>query len=78
VDKSQAVVINEKKGFFVRLFSFAQKKEAVPMRKLKRYRPTSFMAEGSYYDKAAADYAVLLLYIYKSPKRKKARKQRTS
>jgi hypothetical protein len=28
------------------------------MRKLKKYKPTAFMAEGSYYDKDAADYAV--------------------
>ena len=28
------------------------------MRKLKKYTPTKFMAKGSYYDKAAADYAV--------------------
>ena len=26
------------------------------MRKLKKYKPTPFMAEGSHYDKAAADY----------------------
>ena len=28
------------------------------MRKLKKYKPTRFMADGSKYDKAAADYAV--------------------
>ena len=28
------------------------------MRKLKKYQPTQFMASGSKYDKAAADYAV--------------------
>ena len=28
------------------------------MRKLKKYKPTRFMSEGSYYDKDAADYAV--------------------
>ena len=28
------------------------------MRKLKKYTPTKFKARGSYYDKAAADYAV--------------------
>jgi len=28
------------------------------MRKLKEYKPTDFMAEGSAYDKDAADYAV--------------------
>ena len=31
------------------------------MRKLKKYRPTPFMAEGSHYDKAAADYAVMFI-----------------
>lgn len=30
------------------------------MRKLKKYKPTPFMAEGSHYDKAAADYTVEL------------------
>ena len=28
------------------------------MRKLKKYRPTSFMSKGAFYDKGAADYAV--------------------
>ena len=28
------------------------------MRKLKKYKPTVFMAKDSYYDKEAADYAV--------------------
>jgi len=37
---------------------FCPKKEAGPLRKLKKYRPTSFMAADSFYDKAAADYAV--------------------
>jgi phage terminase large subunit-like protein len=37
---------------------FCLKKEAGPLRKLKKYRPTSFMAADSFYDKAAADYAV--------------------
>ena len=31
------------------------------MRKLKDYIPTKFMAEGSHYDKAAADYAVMFI-----------------
>ena len=31
------------------------------MRKLKKYKPTPFMAEGSHYDKAAADYAVMFI-----------------
>ena len=31
------------------------------MRKLKKYSPTRFMAKDSHYDKAAADYAVILL-----------------
>jgi len=37
---------------------FCPKREAGPLRKLKKYRPTSFMAADSFYDKAAADYAV--------------------
>ena len=28
------------------------------MKKLKKYKPTKFMAEGSFYSKEAADYAV--------------------
>lgn len=32
--------------------------EARDLAKLKNYQPTEFMAEGSYYDKQAADYAV--------------------
>ena len=31
------------------------------MRKLKKYKPTKFMARGSYYDKDAADYAVAFI-----------------
>ena len=31
------------------------------MRKLKKYKPTPFMAEGSHYDKAVADYAVMFM-----------------
>ena len=30
------------------------------MRKLKKYKPTRFMAKTSHYDKDAADYAVIL------------------
>lgn len=36
-------------------------KGAVFMRKLKKYKPTAFIAEGSYYDKDAADYAVAFI-----------------
>ena len=28
------------------------------MRKLKKYKPTQFMAKGAHYDKEAADFAV--------------------
>ena len=38
-------------GYFLYPFSGGD-----PMRKLKKYKPTPFMAEGSHYDKAAADY----------------------
>ena len=31
------------------------------MRKLRKYKPTEFMAKGSYYDKNAADYAVAFI-----------------
>lgn len=31
------------------------------MRKLKKYKPTKFMAEDSHYDKASADYAVAFI-----------------
>ena len=31
------------------------------MRKLKKYKPTKFMAKDSHYDKAAADYAVMFI-----------------
>ena len=34
------------------------------MRKLKSYKPTRFMAEGSYYDKDAADHAVCFIEKY--------------
>ncbi len=31
------------------------------MRKLKKYKPTKFMAKTSHYDKDAADYAVMFI-----------------
>ena len=31
------------------------------MRKLKKYKPTRFMAKTSHYDKDAADYAVMFI-----------------
>ena len=31
------------------------------IRKLKKYRPTRFMAKTSHYDKEAADYAVMFI-----------------
>ena len=31
------------------------------IRKLKKYKPTKFMSEGSYYDKDSADYAVAFI-----------------
>ena len=33
----------------------------MPMRKLKNYKPTRFMAESSHYSKEMADYAVLFI-----------------
>lgn len=36
-------------------------REVVPMRKLKKYKPTRFMATTSHYDKDAADYAVMFI-----------------
>jgi phage terminase large subunit-like protein len=38
------------------------------MRKLKNYKPTRFMAEGSYYDKDAADFAVMFIESLKHTK----------
>ena len=35
--------------------------EVVSMRKLKKYKPTKFMAKASHYDKDAADYAVMFI-----------------
>ena len=35
--------------------------EVMPMRKLKKYKPTKFMAKTSHYDKDAADYAVMFI-----------------
>ena len=34
---------------------------AMPMRKLKKYKPTRFMAKDSRYDKDAADFAVMFI-----------------
>ena len=39
-------------------YFYARRKEAVSVRKLKKYKPTVFMAKGSHYDKPTADYAV--------------------
>lgn len=36
-------------------------REVVPMRKMKKYKPTRFMAKTSHYDKDAADYAVMFI-----------------
>ena len=41
-----------------------KKVTAQMMRKLKNYKPTRFMAEGSYYDKDAADHAVCFIEKY--------------
>jgi phage terminase large subunit-like protein len=38
------------------------------MRKLNNYKPTRFMAEGSYYDKDAADFAVMFIESLKHTK----------
>ncbi len=35
--------------------------EVVSMRKLKKYKPTRFMAKASHYNKDAADYAVMFI-----------------
>jgi len=43
-------------------------KEAAKLRKLKRYKPTKFMAEGSRYDKEAADAAVTFINCLKHTK----------
>jgi phage terminase large subunit-like protein len=43
-------------------------KEAAKLRKLKRYKPTKFMAEGSRYDKEAADAAVAFINCLKHTK----------
>ena len=40
------------------LFFYAHFTEVTDIRKLKKYTPTPFMAKGSHYDKALADYAV--------------------
>ena len=36
-------------------------REVVSMRKLKKYKPTRFMAKTSHYDQDAADYAVMFI-----------------
>ena len=40
---------------------FFGRKPLVAIRKLKKYRPTRFMAKTSHYDKEAADYAVMFI-----------------
>lgn len=45
------------KACLLRVYFYARK-EAVDIRKLKKYTPTQFKAADSVYDKAAADYAV--------------------
>ena len=40
------------------LFFYVHFTEVTDIRKLKKYTPTPFMAKGSHYDKALADYAV--------------------
>ena len=40
---------------------YFSRKEAVSIRKLKKYKPTRFMTTDSAYDKAAADYAVAFI-----------------
>jgi phage terminase large subunit-like protein len=44
------------------------REEAAKLRKLKRYKPTKFMAEGSRYDKEAADAAVTFINCLKHTK----------
>ena len=44
------------------VFYFARKEAAfMPMRKLKNYKPTRFMAESSHYSKQMADFAVMFI-----------------
>ena len=38
------------------------------MRKLKKYKPTRFMAKTSHYDKDAADYAVMFIESSATPR----------
>ena len=47
-------------GLPMAVFYFAHE-EVADTRKLKKYIPTRFMASDSYYDKAAADYAVAFI-----------------
>ena len=42
--------------------------EVVPMRKLKKYTPTRFMAKTSHYDKDAADFAVMFIESLSPPR----------
>ena len=42
----------------IRSYFYARRKETVSVRKLKKYKPTAFMAKSSHYDKPTADYAV--------------------
>ncbi len=44
------------------------RKEAAALRKLKRYKPTGFMANGSVYNKEAADVAVSFINCLKHTK----------
>jgi phage terminase large subunit-like protein len=54
-------------GFHRRSFLFARK-EAVTLRKLKRYKPTIYKADGSAYSKEAADSAVTFVNCLKHTK----------
>jgi len=53
---------------------FYARKEEVYIRKLKKYKPTPFMAKDSIYDKAAADYAVNFIECLRHTKGKWAGK----
>lgn len=50
------------------LFFYAHFTEVTDIRKLKKYTPTPFMAKGSHYDKALADYAVASSNVSATPK----------
>ena len=45
------------------------------MRKLKKYKPTRFMAKGSHYDKEAADFAVSFIVSRKPLARRVVQKK---